>query len=172
MKTFRVEGTAIINASAKVVYDIIADYHNGHPNIVPKKYFSDIAVEKGGWGEGTTIRFKMHAFGRTQDFRAAITEPEPGRVLVETNEEESGGAVTTFTVDPVNEGMQTRVMITTDVRPTTRLVPLERVFTTWVLRRVFAEELKLLAQLAMERNWLKGKGERGREEGVVSRQGS
>jgi hypothetical protein len=148
MKTFRVAGTALINASAKVVYDIIADYHNGHPNIVPKRYFSNIVVEKGGWGAGTTIRFKMHAFGRTQDFRAAITEPEPGRVLVEANDEESGGAVTTFTVDPINEGKETRVTITTDVRPTTRLVPLERAFTTWALRRVFAEELKLLARLA------------------------
>jgi len=148
MKTFRVTGTAVINASAKVVYDIIADYHNGHPNIVPKKYFSDIAVEKGGWGAGTTIRFKMHVFGKTQDFRAAITEPEPGRVLVEANDEASGGAVTTFTVDPINEGKQTRATITTELRPTTRLVRLERVFTSWVLRKVYAEELKLLAQLA------------------------
>jgi hypothetical protein len=172
MKTFRVAGTAIINASAKVVYDIIADYHNGHPNIVPKRYFSDIAVEKGGWGAGTNIRFKMHVFGRTQDFRAAITEPDPGRVLVETNYEEFGGAVTTFTVDSINEGNQTRVTISTDLRPTTRLVPLERAFTTWVLRRVYAEELKMLARLAMEENWLKGKGERGREEGVVAQQGS
>ncbi len=148
MKTFRVTGTAVINGSAKVVYDIIADYHNGHPNIVPKKYFSDIAVEKGGWGAGTTIRFKMHVFGKTQDFRAAITEPEPGRVLVEANDEASGGAVTTFTVDPTNEGKQARVTISTDLKPTTRLVRLERVFTSWVLRRVYAEELKLLAGLA------------------------
>src|SRR5882724_5950149 len=148
MKTFRVTGTAVINASAKVVYDIIADYHNGHPNIVPKRYFSDIAVEKGGWGAGTTIRFKMHVFGRTQDFRADITEPEPGRVLVEANDEASGGAVTTFTVDPINEGKQARVTISTDLKPMTRLVRLERLFTTWVLRRVYAEELKLLAQLA------------------------
>jgi Polyketide cyclase / dehydrase and lipid transport len=172
MKTFRVTETAVINASAKVVYDIIADYHNGHPNIVPQKYFSDIAVEKGGWGAGTTIRFKMHVFGKTQDFRAAITEPEPGRVLVEANDEASGGAVTTFTVDPINEGKQARVTISTDLKPTTRLVRLERVFTSWVLRRVYAEELKLLARLAMGENWLKGKGERGREEGVAAQQRS
>jgi hypothetical protein len=40
--------------------------------------------EHGGIGAGTIIRFQMSIFGRKQTVRAAITEPEPGCVLVET----------------------------------------------------------------------------------------
>jgi hypothetical protein len=42
-------------------------------------------VERGGVGAGTVIRFRLRVFRRTRDFRAEITEPTPGRVLVETD---------------------------------------------------------------------------------------
>ena len=56
-------------------------------------------MEQGGIGAGTVIRFQMSALGQKRTLRAEITEPEPGRVLVETYLD-SNGAVTTFTVDP------------------------------------------------------------------------
>src|SRR6266403_913529 len=99
MKTCRVTTSAIIPAPAKQLYAIIADYRNGHPHIIPKPYFTYLEVEQGGIGAGTIIRFQMRVLGRTQNFRAVVTEPDPGRVLVETNN--GGESVTTFTVDPL-----------------------------------------------------------------------
>ncbi len=36
MSTYQVEETAVINAPATHVYNIIADYNEGHPSILPK----------------------------------------------------------------------------------------------------------------------------------------
>src|SRR5215813_13655906 len=96
--------THIITASATIparrerVYSLIANYRDGHPRILPKQ-FKNLVVEQGGIGAGTVIRFQMSVFGKLQTFRASITEPEPGRTLVETDLD-TNGAVTTFTVNP------------------------------------------------------------------------
>ena len=87
--------SAIIPARRERVYSLLANYNEGHPRILPKQ-FSNLVVEQGGIGAGTVIRFEMSLLGRKQTFQAAITEPEPGRVLVETYLE--NGAVTTFTI--------------------------------------------------------------------------
>lgn len=92
------------------VYSILADYRIGHPAILPRPPFEFLKVESGGYGEGTTIRVGMKMLGRSQTFRARVTEPEPGRVLVESNDT---GYVTTFTVDPVEGGAASRVTIET-----------------------------------------------------------
>jgi hypothetical protein len=76
------------------VYSVIADYHHGHPRILPKQ-FTGLSVEKGGVGEGTVIRFSMRVFGRRFEFRGFVSEPEPGRVLVERNVGENE-SVTSF----------------------------------------------------------------------------
>ena len=142
MKT-RVAASATIKVSAQQVYTILADYTNGHPHILPSQYFSHLQVEQGGVGAGTVISFQMRVLGKTQTFRAAITEPEPGRVLVETNL--PSGAVTTFTVDPRMEDQQAQVTITTEMAVSNWL---EGVFTKMMLRRIYAQELGLLAAYA------------------------
>jgi len=82
--------------------------------------------------------------GRAREFHARVIEPEPGRVLIEENDEASGGAVTTFTVDPFDGRGESRVTITTDLKPMSRFVRLEKWFASRVLGKVFREELKLL----------------------------
>src|SRR5579864_9197509 len=77
-----VSASALIPARRERVYSLIANYHDGHTRIVPKQ-FSNLVVEQGGIGAGTIIRFQMSVLGRKQTFRAAVTEPEPGRMLVE-----------------------------------------------------------------------------------------
>ena len=98
MASYTVEASAHIDAPPEHVYGIIADYHVGHPSILPKA-FKNFVVEKGGTGAGTIIRFEVHAFRTVTRFRAIVTEPEPGRVLVETNVEPTESP-TTFTVAP------------------------------------------------------------------------
>ena len=146
MKT-RVEASAIIKAPARQVYTVIADYHNGHPHILPAPYFSDLRVEQGGIGAGTVIGFQMRVLGKTRTFRAAITEPEPGRVLVETNL--PSGAITTFTVDPRFGGQHVQVTIATELAASNGL---EGFVTKMLLHRVYAQELKLLAAYAEQRS--------------------
>src|SRR3954470_15498093 len=92
-----VEGRATVGAPADRVYELIANYRTGHPRIVPPKYFQNLIVERGGRGAGTVIAYDMKLFGKVRTSRASITEPEPGRVLVETVEDQ--GIVTTFTVE-------------------------------------------------------------------------
>src|SRR5437660_8003485 len=64
-----ITATAVVPAQPSRVYAVIADYHNGHPHILPKQ-FSEMVVEKGGVGRGTIIRFQMSVFGRKQTFRS------------------------------------------------------------------------------------------------------
>ncbi|HWS89943.1 MAG TPA: SRPBCC family protein [Pyrinomonadaceae bacterium] len=148
-KSFTVEASARVDAPAGLVYNIIADYRNGHPHFLPKQYFEWLEVEQGGRGAGTVIRFQMRVLGQTRVMRAAVTEPEPGRVLVETDTG-GDGPVTTFVVEP--EGAGSRVTFSTEM--TSAGGPfgvLERFVLRRVLRRVYAAELKQLGQVAVER---------------------
>ena len=147
MKTYRVTESTLINAPARKVYAILADYHNGHPHILPKRYFSDVVVEEGGIGAGTRIRFKMSALGKTETFRAAITELVPGRTLVETDLE--SGTVTTFTVLPLEDDHGCHVTISTELKAREGAFGLlEQSMTSMFLRRVYEQELRLLAEFA------------------------
>lgn len=88
----------VIDARPEEIYAVLADYHYGHPQIVPKEYLRDLGVEAGGYGAGTIIRYRTRAFGVERGSRTVVSEPEPDRVLVETS------IVTTFTLTPVNDG--------------------------------------------------------------------
>ena len=147
-KSFTVKVSSRVNAPSDVVYDLIADYRNGHPHILPKQYFEWLEVERGGRGEGTVIRFQMRVLGQTRVLRAVVTEPEPGRVLVETDT--SGGPVTTFTVEPEEYG--SRVTFSTVLTSGGGLLGVvERFVLRRVLRRVYVRELEQLNRVATER---------------------
>jgi hypothetical protein len=132
MSRLRVEESGRVNAPAAAVYRMIADYNEGHPRIIPQKYFRNMRVEKGGYGEGTIVQFDMISFGRTQKARGHITEPEPGRVLVESYPDMD--IVTTFTVEPIDGGAS-RVTIASDV-------PVKSGVRGWIERKVFPGYLK------------------------------
>ena len=138
----RVEATADIGAAAADVYSMIADYRIGHRRIIPPKYFRNLEVEEGGYGNGTVIRYDLLAFGQTSHARARVSEPEPGRVLVETDLDK--GAVTSFIVEPL-AAAQSRVTIATVMATRGGLVGwLERAMTGSFLKRVYVAELALL----------------------------
>jgi hypothetical protein len=142
-----VTASAVIPARRERVYSLIADYRDGHPRIVPKQ-LSGMVVEQGGIGAGTVIHFQMSFFGRKQTFRAAVTEPEPGRVLVETDLD-TNGAVTTFIVDPGAAPADCRVTISTELRVRSGFLGfIERTLSTWLLRPLYAQELANLARVA------------------------
>jgi hypothetical protein len=149
MAQHRVSASKLIQAPAQQVYGIIADYHAGHPHILPQPPFVSLAVEQGGVGAGTVISFQMRLMGRLQTYRATITEPEPGRVLVETND---SGAVTTFTVEPRDDGRRAQVTITTDTTVRDGILgAVEGWLTTRLLRPIYVKELELMDTLASTR---------------------
>ena len=97
MAPIHVSAERAIGAPADVVYGYIADHREHHPRFLPDA-FSDFEVEAGGVGAGTITRFKVTAGGRTRDYRMEVAEPEPGRVMTESDTGSS--LVTTWTVTP------------------------------------------------------------------------
>jgi hypothetical protein len=145
MSSHRISATAIIAAPPSELYGIIADYREKHPRILPRPPFESLVVEEGGLGEGTVIQVNMRLLGRHQSFRATVTEPEPGRVLVETNDT---GYVTTFRVEPVGGGDRTAVTISTEAPHRGLAGALESWLVGRLLRPVYRRELEQLAEVA------------------------
>lgn len=129
-----------IGAPAATVYGCLADMRDHHPKVLPPA-FADFAVESGGVGAGTVVRFRVTAGGRSRQYRMEVAEPEPGRVLTETDTNSS--LVTTFTVDPVHEGC--RVRIDTEWKGASGVGGFfERLFAPKALERIYADELSRL----------------------------
>jgi hypothetical protein len=146
MALHRVSVSADINAPASRIYQIIADYREGHSQILPRPPFGPLDVEQGGIGEGTVICSSMRMMGRTHLMRAVITEPEPGRVLVESYPKT--GAVTKFTIEPHDNDRGACVTISTDLEtPGGLLGALQRLFITWHLTPVYERQLRNLADV-------------------------
>jgi hypothetical protein len=83
-------------------------------------------------------------------FRASVEEPEPDRVLVETDL--ASGARTTFTVLPVADGTRTRVTISTELERRGGAAGLiDRSLTRYLLRRIYRRQLRQLDDLARKR---------------------
>lgn len=147
MSYYEAEATAVIPAPPTVVYAIIADYQVGHPAIVPPQYFEKLVVREGGRGAGTLVDVHMNVMGVKNILQARVTEPEPGRVLVE--DDPDAGVKTTFTVDPVDDGRHARVTIHTRARVSGGLRgAIEKRLNPLVARRIFEAELKRLADYA------------------------
>jgi uncharacterized protein YndB with AHSA1/START domain len=140
----RVVAERAVGAPAEQVYHLIADYDRHHPRFLPPE-FSEFRVEEGGVGAGTVHSFQMTAGGRSRTFRMRVDEPEPGRVLTESDEHSS--TVTTWVVTPDGPGCQVR--LETRWRRAGRIGGFfEQLFAPRVLRRLYAEELERLDRYA------------------------
>ncbi|HKV59146.1 MAG TPA: SRPBCC family protein [Ktedonobacteraceae bacterium] len=149
MRQIHVKADAVLDAHPEDVYAAIADYKHGHPNIIPKESFPDLQVEQSGYGAGTIINFKFKALGVVKSFHQRVTEPEPGRVLVEQDIDTPQNATTTFTVTPVDDGQKAHVEIATTMNRTPGLTGLvEQVAVPMINVRVYRKELKLLEAFA------------------------
>lgn len=147
MGTVRVQAERQVGAPPRLVYECLADMHQHHHRFLPDA-FSDFEVESGGVGEGTVIGYRLTAGGRTRAYRMTISEPEPGRVLRESDTGSS--LVTTFTVDP--EGAGSRVRIETSWAGAGGVGGFfEALFAPRVIRRIYLDELGRLDAYARGR---------------------
>jgi len=142
----QVSAERAIDAPASTVYTCLADMRQHHPHFLPPA-FSDFEVESGGLGAGTVVQFKLSAGGRARHYRMQVAEPEPGRVLTESDTNSS--LVTTFTVEPQGNGSSVR--ISTGWQGSGGIGGFfERLFAPRVMRRLYLDELERLNAYARQ----------------------
>jgi hypothetical protein len=147
MGSLQVVAERAIDAPADAVYCYLADMREHHPRFLPQA-FSGFEVESGGVGAGTVTRFTVTAGGRRRSYRMQVAEPEPGRVLTESDTNSS--LVTTTTVTP--DGSASRVQISTRWEGAAGIGGFfERLFAPRVMRGIYADELERLSTYARER---------------------
>ena len=147
MATILVSAERTVDAPADAVYGYIADMREHHPQFLPSA-FSDFQVESGGVGEGTVTRFTVTAGGRTRQYRMKVAEPEPGRVLTESDTGSS--LVTTTTVTP--QGGRSLVRMSTTWQGAGGIGGFfERRFAPRAMRAIYADELERLDSYARAR---------------------
>jgi uncharacterized protein YndB with AHSA1/START domain len=106
MATVTAKAERVVQAPPAQVYALLADYRDARPQLLPES-FRDYRVEAGGTGEGTLVTYRLQAARRERPYRLEVTEPEPGRMLRESDTESS--FVTTWTVTPAEGGTRVRI---------------------------------------------------------------
>jgi uncharacterized protein YndB with AHSA1/START domain len=134
-----------VGAPPDVVYRCIAD-HEQHQRFLPPA-FSDFTIESGGVGAGTITTFKVRTGGGSRAFRMWVEEPEPGRVMTESDA--NSDLVTTWTVTPEDGGSRVEIAATWEAAGVVGF--LERLLAPRAMRSLYAEELDLLDTYARER---------------------
>lgn len=143
MKT-RVSAERPIDAPADVIYHLLADYREHHrPEGFLPPAFSDQEILGGGVGAGTELRYTLTVGGRPREITSSISEPAPGRTLVETAE----GVLTTFTVEPTAGG-STSVRFDTVLDGAGLQGLFTRLFAPRLLAPIYEDELDRLEALA------------------------
>lgn len=146
MAEIRAMAERSIAAPAERVYSYIADFRQHHPHLLPSA-FSAFHVERGGVGAGTVSRFRVTVGGSTRAYHMQVAEPEPGRVLTESDMDSD--VVTTFTVTPAGDGCRVRIETAFSDAGSIKGAA-ERLFAPHVLGKLYEEELDKLDRYAQE----------------------
>jgi len=133
----------MIEAPAEAIYHCIADYREHHrPEGFLPEAFWDFRIERGGVGAGTEVQWVVDVGGRRRTVNAIVSEPMPGRTLVETG----SGIETVFTVEPITAGARVRLGMAIDEGGFQGL--LNRLFGARLLRQIYEDELRRLDEYA------------------------
>lgn len=129
-----------MDVPAQIAYHCLADYREHHrPEGFLPPAFSSFEILQGGVGAGTEASWTVDlGGGRKRRMSAVITEPDPGRRLVETGD----GVVTTFTVAASGAGCVVRFDTVFDEPGLSGL--LLRLFIGRMLGPLYADELARL----------------------------
>jgi hypothetical protein len=145
MGTITVAREGRVGAPADLTYRLIADDEH-HQQFLPQG-ITNFEVVEGGKGAGTLHRFTVTAGKRAREYLMRVDEPQPGRVLTETDQNSS--LVTTFTVTPAGDSCVVR--IETQWNGAGGIGGFfERTFAPRVLRKMYADELARLDSYASE----------------------
>jgi Polyketide cyclase / dehydrase and lipid transport len=145
MAHIQVKSERLVNASPESVYGILSDYANKRSQVLTPN-FMNYAVEKGGRGKGTVVRYRLHAANRERDYRLQIDEPVKGKVI--TEHDANSTLVNTWTLSPVGDGAHTRVSVITEWEGGSGVKGFfERTFAPLGLKSIYGKMLETLDQL-------------------------
>jgi hypothetical protein len=145
MGTINVVQEGAVGAPADLTYQLLADDAH-HAKFLPEG-ITDFEVVEGGVGAGTLHRFKVAAGGRVREYLMRVSEPEPGRVITETDQNSS--LVTSFTVTPSGDACTVRIQ--TQWNGAGGIGGFfERTFAPKVMRKMYADELTRLDAYARD----------------------
>jgi hypothetical protein len=121
-----VSAERVVDAPADAAWRYVADMRDHHPRFPPR---------------GTIARFTVTAGGCIREYRMRVDEPEPGRVLTESDTGSS--LVTTTTVSPRDGTSLVQISMAWDrTGGPGRLF--ERMFAPRAIRSIYADELERL----------------------------
>jgi ribosome-associated toxin RatA of RatAB toxin-antitoxin module len=146
MSEVYVMAEGLVSAPADRVYQLLADHQEHHPKFLPSN-FSNFEIEQGGIGAGTITTFTMTAGSRSRNYRMRVDEPEPGRVLTESDTTSS--LKTTWTVTPDGDRCRVRIETRWDGAPGVGGF-FERLFAPRALRGIYNDELRRLDRYARD----------------------
>lgn len=148
MSSYTVRESREIEAEPQFIYNLLRNYVDGHPKILPVKYFDSLEIEKGGYGEGTVIKVQTKAMGLKQQMRLTVSEPVPGEVLQE--EDADLGLVTQFTVIPLTPQKSNVTIQTTWIQKNGLIGTIEKWFIQNIAKKMYQEELELINNYCSE----------------------
>lgn len=148
MSTYTVKESKQIDADSQFIYNLLRNYVDGHPKILPGKYFDSLEIEQGGYGEGTVIKVQTKAMGLKQQMRLEVSEPVPGEVLQE--EDATLGLVTQFHVIPLTPQKSNVTIQTTWIQKNGMIGSIEKWFIQSIAKKMYQEELELINTYCLE----------------------
>ncbi len=133
----------VVTAAPAAVIEALGDYKGVRAETWPEM-ITDYEVLEGGTGAGTRIRYRLHATRRRiRSVEAVVSAPEPGRSLVEADQNST--LRTVWTVQPAGSGT-TRVSVETSWAGASGIGGFfERAFAPIGIRRLYNGVLDKLA---------------------------
>jgi hypothetical protein len=132
-----------VQTSADVIFHLLSDYREHHrPGGFLPPEFSEQEILRGGVGAGTELQYVITVGGRPRTIRAVVSEPDPGRSLLES----APGVETWMTVEPSANG--TRVRFETVLDEPGVAGVMSRIFAARLLAPVYRDELARIEEYA------------------------
>ena len=146
MSHIQVKSERLVNARPENVYAILSDYKSKRPQLLTPN-FLNYTLEKGGQGQGTIVRYRLHAANRERDYRFNIDEPVKGKIITERDTNSS--LVNTWTISPLSDGTRTRVSIISEWEGGSGVKGFfERTFAPLGLKSIYGKILGMVSLLA------------------------
>jgi hypothetical protein len=139
MTRVRATETKTVDASPEQVLEVLRDYRQARPRILPDNY-SAYRVEQGGNGDGTVIGYHFAAGGRERDYRLRVEEAV-GQLR---ERDELSSFVSTWTVQPAGAGSTVTIESSWEGAGGVGGF-FERTFAPKGLRRIYGQMLDRLA---------------------------
>lgn len=144
MPSLQLESEVVVPACAAAVYRVLADYAGDRRRLQSRRFVARSHVKAGGIGGGTRLEIELHGPLARLPLDVAITEPEAGTVLIESDAR--AGVRRTFVLEPCSRGDATRVQAVLEIDARHLGGPLEH-----ALRALHAQELERLPRAVADR---------------------